>query len=290
MTTLERSKPARDPSTAEARSPGAGTVGAACCAALYGDPLIELLVGDSLHPGGLTTTRRLLSAARLAPGSRLLDAGCGLGASARLADRDFGLRLDACDVSTDAIARAERLSEIEGARVRYRQASLLELPYRDGAFDAVLVECVLSTTDKEKAIAEARRVLAPGGVLLLSDVTTRDGAAALPEPLATLLCLSQAWRPGELERLLPAAGIPLEQRWDETAALPAFLDRLEARSRLLRSMARDDELGVHIRRLAERLSAIIPDGERRLPDLLEDIRRKIDQGEIGYVAVVARAG
>ena len=106
-------------------------------------------------------------------------------------------------MSADAITRAERLAAIEDARVRYRQASLPDLPYRDGAFDAVLVECVLSTTDREEALAETRRVLGSGGVLSLSDVTTQDGAAALPEPLATVLCLSQAWRPGELERLLP---------------------------------------------------------------------------------------
>ena len=193
-------------------------------------------------------------------------------------------------MSADAITRAERLAAIEDARVRYRRASLPDLPYRDGAFDAMLVECVLSTTDREEALAETRRVLGPGGVLLLSDVTTRDGAAALPEPLATVLCLSQAWRPGELERLLPAAGFRIEQRWDETAAFLTFLDRLEARSRLLRSMSADDALGVHIRRLAERLSAIIPDGERGVPALLEDTCRRIDQGEIGYVAVVARAG
>ena len=219
------------------------------------------------------------------PGSRRADA-----AWVRAPAREFGLRVEACDVSADAITRAERLATIEDARVRYRQASLPDLPNRDGAFDAVLVECVLSTTDREEALAETRRVLGSGGVLSLSDVTTQDGAAALFEPLATVLCLSQAWRPGELERLLPAAGFRIEQRWDETVALLTFLDHLEARSRLLHSMSADDALGVHIRRLAERLSAIIPDGERGVPALLEDTCRRIDQGEIGYVAVVTRAG
>lgn len=284
MTSPLRSDAAWDPVAVERRS-----TTAVCCAMLYGDPLIELLIGDSFHPGGVATTERLLLAAKLAPGSRVLDAGCGLGASARLAAREFGLRVDACDVSADAISRAERLAAIEDARVRFQQTSLLELPYRDGSFDAVLAECVLSTSDKGAALTEIRRVLVPGGVLLLSDMTTRDPSAPLPEPLASVLCLGQAWQPDELERSLPAAGFQIERCWDETSALVGLLDSLEARYRLLRSLSGDDALGMQIRQLAERLSVILPDAASDARVVFELARQSVADNRVGYAALMARA-
>ncbi len=134
-----------------------------CCAAVYGHPLVELICGQSLHPGGLATTRRLLAEARLPPGARLLDAGCGLGASARLGALEFGLSMDGCDVSAAALRRATTLGRDAGAAVRLTKASLLGLPYGDGTFAGVLAECVLSTTSKEGALNELRRVTAGGG-------------------------------------------------------------------------------------------------------------------------------
>ena len=76
--------------TVDGRRPSVG----ACCSAVYGSPLAELLVGDSLHPGGLAEYAQPARGGPTAPGSRLLDIGCGLGASARLAADRFGLRVE----------------------------------------------------------------------------------------------------------------------------------------------------------------------------------------------------
>jgi cyclopropane fatty-acyl-phospholipid synthase-like methyltransferase len=78
----------------------------ACCSTLYANPLAEMLVGDSLHPGGPASTRELLRAGGLAPSDRLLDAGCGLGASSRLAAEEFCLAVDGVDGSAEVIALA----------------------------------------------------------------------------------------------------------------------------------------------------------------------------------------
>lgn len=259
---------------------------AACCAGLYGHPLVELIAGQSLHPGGLAATRRLLAEARLPHGARVLDAGCGLGASARVAALEFGLDIDACDVSASALRRAATLAETGGARIRFHEASVLHLPSPDGTFAAVLAECVLSTTSKRDALGELRRVTADGGALLVSDVTASE-TVALPEPLASILCLTQAWRPGELDALLAGSGYRVERGWDEADGLPALIDRLEARISVLAAVARDvgrdgrlDLFGVGLDQFGD---------PARIGAAFGGIRRLIEAGRIGYRTVVARA-
>ncbi len=258
----------------------------ACCASLYGHPLVELIAGQSFHPGGLASTRRLLDSADLPPGGRILDAGCGLGASARLAALGFGLVVDACDVSGSAIRRARVLADGAGAAVQFVEASVLRLPYEDGRFAGVLAECVLSTTTKRPAFAELRRVTAPGGALLVTDVTATEAVVAA-EPLADVLCLTGAWRPRELEDLATSSGFEIVSAWDETASIFALLDRLEARIGLLTTLARDL---ANTELLAERIwgqTSIADPG--RIAAAFHDARRLVSDGRIGYRAVFARA-
>jgi len=99
--------------------------------------------------------------------SLILDAGCGYG---RIAERMLQ-QFPGCRVvviaSSEAMVRAARSRlgvKFAGAR------SLLEsLPFRDGAFDAVLgIGVIMHVADEEAALGELARVLQPGGRLLLS--------------------------------------------------------------------------------------------------------------------------
>ena len=262
---------------------------AACCAGLYGHPIVELIAGQSLHPGGLATTRRLLGEARLSPGARLLDAGCGLGASARLAAIEFELRVDACDVSASALSRAATLAESAGAGIDFRTASVLDLPYPRGAFAGVLAECVLSTTSRTDGLAELRRVTADGGVLLLSDVTATE-TVGVPEPLAGVMCLTGAWRPGELDEVLGSAGYRIERGWDETDGVSSLLDRLEGRISLLGAVARDTGTLERLGDFGDFGDGFDQIGDRaRVDGMFQGIRQMLREGRIGYRAVVARA-
>jgi len=260
---------------------GASSTVEACCASLYGHPIVELIAGQSYHPGGLGSTRRLLDAAGLSAGTRILDAGCGLGASARLAALEFGLAVDACDVSGVAVRRAKELADAGGATVHFVEASVLQLPFRDGRFGGVLAECVLSTTSKRAALAELRRVTAPGGALLVTDVTASDDLGA-SGPLAEVLCVTGAWRPGEVEDLVASSGFEIVRAWDETAGITALLDRVEARIGLLTTLSRDLAAG-RIWGLAFNTDS------RRAGAALRDARQLVASGRIGYRAVIARA-
>jgi arsenite methyltransferase len=253
----------------------------ACCANLYGDPAIELIAGDSLHPGGLATTRALLQKARLRPRARLLDAGCGLGASSRLAALSYGLRVDACDVSPAALQRARALAEAAGAAVRFREASVTRLPFPGDRYDAVLAECVLSTTNKGAALDELRRVTSTGGVLLVSDVTSEE-QVDLPDPIGAVLCLTGAWGHDEFDDLLTASRFRIETGWDESLAIGALLDRIETRVTLLAAIRRDLRL--------DRFHALgLNLAPTSVADVFRDVRRLLAEGRIGYRALLARA-
>ncbi|MEK6720968.1 MAG: methyltransferase domain-containing protein [Chloroflexota bacterium] len=262
----------------------------ACCSTIYGSPLAELLVGDSFHPGGLEGTRDLLRSSRIAPGARLLDVGCGLGASAQVAATEFALRVDGVDASGPVIARA--MARAGDARVHWSTASLPDLPFEGGTFEAVLAECVLSTVDRPAALTEVARVLRPGGTLLLSDVEVEG--EPIPELghwiIGAALCVTDAWRPGEIEARLPEAGFRITGRWDRSASILALIDRVEARLAVVRLAARD--LGLDI---ASLIGPVIQ-GSDGMPtpelarDVIDAVRAAVRDGTLRYTAVIAIAG
>jgi SAM-dependent methyltransferase len=71
--------------------------------------------------------------------------------------------------------------------VIWRQADAMNLPFRDGAFDAVVCQFgVMFFPDKPKAFAEVRRVLRPGGVFIF-DVWDRITENEFADTIATAL-------------------------------------------------------------------------------------------------------
>lgn len=122
-----------------------------------------------LRPGGVELTRYALTAAKVQPGSALLDVGCGDGTAAAMAQREFGLAVTGVDVEKHGVALAKE----RGVAAQVMDAAALEFPSR--SFDAVMMECVFSVLERqEEAIHEAYCVLRPGGVLILSDLYCRN--------------------------------------------------------------------------------------------------------------------
>ncbi len=258
----------------------------ACCSALYGNPIAEILVGDSFHPGGLESTRQLLRASGLQPGARLLDIGCGLGASARAAASEFGLQVDAVDHSAAVVDRAR--TGAPAARVRWSTAGLPALGFEDGSFDGVLSECVLSTVDRSISMTEIARVVRPGGILLISDVEAMGVAIpALGHKIGTVLCIDDAWIPGEMNRRIPAAGFRIAERWDRSRAIADLADRIEARLGVARIAARD--LGLDLAGLLgpSNREAGSPYTFEAASDALEAVRTAVRDGTLRYTAIVA---
>lgn len=104
-------------------------------------------------------------AACFAAGADVLDAGCGAGyGSAELGEAASVVGID---LSADAVRHA---ADTFGApRVRFLQAACEAVPFADGAFDLVVAFEVIEHLEKwPRMIEEARRVLRPAGLLIVS--------------------------------------------------------------------------------------------------------------------------
>lgn len=185
---------------------------------LYEQPALKALTDGALRPGGLQLTQELLGCCRLAPGARVLDVGCGPGHSLALLVDEFGLVASGIDPSSKMLAQAVR----RAPQATLSQGRMEALPYAVASFDVVLCECVLSLGEDEQAsLAELDRVLRPGGLLILTDIYSRENARS-PE-LAVITCLSRALPLANITDALTRAGY----------ALPLVRDR----SDLLRQLA-----------------------------------------------------
>ncbi len=181
----------------------------------------EDLIGvEDMHVGGRKATERFAESLPLQPGMELLDIGSGLGGAARLFALAYGCRVTGIDL-TGALVRAARTLSAHvgmGDRVRFEEASALELPFADAGFDgAYSIHVGMNIADKPRFYAEAFRVVKPGGFFALYDVVRLAGDPDLPVPWAETPATSHLASPPELEKLLKAAGFELVKRIDRTA-------------------------------------------------------------------------
>jgi arsenite methyltransferase len=215
----------------------------ACCAALYESPAIRWLFGDELHPGGEATTRRSLELIALAAGERLLDVGSGPGTSAILAAREFGCAASGIDYGAGGVRAAKEAADAEGLsdRVSFVAGDAGALPFANGQFDAVLCECSLSVfPEKDRAVAEMRRVLRPGGRVAISDVVAEPDRlpTRLRGAIATLTCVGGSLPGAGYERLLSDHGLRTFAVERLDAEADQLAGRVEDRLRAARMLAR----------------------------------------------------
>jgi len=117
---------------------------------------------DFVSPGGRELAFEMIAGMALSPASRVLDVGCGLGGSAFVMARDFGLCVDAIDLSHNMLALAED-------QVSLQWGDCLELDCID-RYDAIYSRDVfLHIADKSRLFSVLNAALKPGGQLLFSD-------------------------------------------------------------------------------------------------------------------------
>jgi ubiquinone/menaquinone biosynthesis C-methylase UbiE len=112
----------------------------------------------------------LIRLAALRPGERVLDVACGTGVVARLASRQVGATgtVAGLDVNAGMLAVA-RSATPPGTSIEWHAASADAIPLPDASFDVVLCQMGLQfMPDRRAALREMRRVLAPGGRLILN--------------------------------------------------------------------------------------------------------------------------
>ncbi|MDK1025690.1 MAG: methyltransferase domain-containing protein, partial [Gammaproteobacteria bacterium] len=126
---------------------------------------------DFVSPGGSEMAVELIEQLDLAPGSRVLDVGCGLGGSAFVMARQFGLYVDGIDLSKNMLALASAKLSAYGLsdRVKLEWGDCLELD-RPEYYDAVYSRDVfLHIQDKKRLFSTLNTSLRPAGQLLFTD-------------------------------------------------------------------------------------------------------------------------
>lgn len=197
---------------------------------------MERRVAARLRTSGLgldALTARV--AARLRDVPRFADLGCGAG---ELLARRPGIGLDC----SGAALRGGG----SGPRVR---GDVENLPFADGRLDVATLLLVLHYLESPgRALAEAARVLRPGGRLIVAD---RLASPEIPEAVERLRNpgLRRLFRPGELEEAVETAGLRL---WDvepleESVPLDAWLAGTEPRFDLELRSALPDRVRLELR-------------------------------------------
>lgn len=251
-----------------------------CCALLYELPLTSLLLGESFHPGGNRLTRQLAEQALVGPACRVLDIACGPGNSARLLADEFGAIVTGVDYSNSLLDQARNMTAAAGLtqRVDFLHAEAQHLPFDQETFDVVFCECALCTfTDAPRVLAEALRVLKPGGRLALSDIMINAPVPVeLQSALGHALCIAGARSADEYQSLISAAGFNPPRSHDVSSVLLDTVRQIEQRLQL-----------------ADVITALqdtcVPQEFDNTDVAIETARRFIQSGGLGYSMFIARA-
>ncbi|NGY64166.1 class I SAM-dependent methyltransferase [Lentzea sp. NEAU-D13] len=142
----------------------------------------DFLVG--LNPGYHQALRRSARALRLRPGMRVLDLGCGTGAStAALVAASPGVEIVAVDASEGMLARAREKRWPDRVRFVHSRAEDVD----EGQFDAVFAAyLVRNLPEPDGLLRRVRSLLKPGAPLVLHEYSVRDSMVSTA--LWTVLC------------------------------------------------------------------------------------------------------
>jgi SAM-dependent methyltransferase len=153
-----------------------------------------------------------LAVADLRPGEIVLDLGSGGGLDVLLSARRVapGGTAYGLDASSDMLALARANAAAAGvADARFLHGHIEDIPLPDEHADVVISNCVINlSTDKPRVLAEAFRVLRPGGRLGVSDVVVGDGTdpAQLTDAEQRVGCVNGALTQRQYRDLLETAG------------------------------------------------------------------------------------
>mgnify|MGYP000086890701 CR=1 FL=1 len=150
--------------------------------------------------------------ARLRPGEVVVDLGSGGGLDCLLAAQAVGRsgRVIGVDATPEMIAKAQAQAQRVGLpQVEFRLGVIEHLPVADASVDVVLSNCVINLSpNKPQVLAEAHRVLRPGGRLVIADTVA---LAEIPQEMRDDqrlhdCCVAGATLIGEYRQMLAEAG------------------------------------------------------------------------------------
>jgi SAM-dependent methyltransferase len=236
----------------------------------------DLALLEDFHTMGRFATSQLVELAQITSASKVLDAGSGVGGTARYVADRYRCTVEAVDLTDEYCQTNRWLNQLVGLdnRISVRQADVTELPFAEGTFDVVISQHVqMNVADKARLYSEARRVLRGGGRLALWDITIGErGGLDYPLPWADQRGHSHLATPDELRAAVESAGFAVEQWNDLTDPATALMQAMLAPPA--------NPLGLHafvtdFARKVENLTRALADGRLRA---IQGIARAIDGG------------
>jgi ubiquinone/menaquinone biosynthesis C-methylase UbiE len=156
---------------------------------------------DSRFRKTMQPAAKVIAYSGIKPGMKVLEIGCGSGAFTIEAARTVGQqgKVYALDIQQDMLGKLRiKLARTENSDIRNIEIinkSAYELPFEDNSLDlAFMVTVFQEIPDKQRALAQIKRVLKPAGILAVSEF--------LPDP-------DYPWR-STTERMLSKAGLIFE--------------------------------------------------------------------------------
>jgi sarcosine/dimethylglycine N-methyltransferase len=190
----------------------------------------DLALLEDFHTMGRIATTQLADLAEIIPDDEVLDAGSGIGGTARYLAERSRCHVVAVDLTEEYCQTARWLNQLAGLddRITVRQADVTDLPFGDATFTLMFSQHVqMNVADKALLYAEARRVLADGGRLAVWDlVAGGDREPDFPVPWADRPEYSHLTTSDRLRTAIATSGFEIEQWNDLTGQAAAIMQTL----------------------------------------------------------------
>ncbi|GMA55772.1 methyltransferase family protein [Alicyclobacillus sacchari] len=164
----------------------------------YHDALAQLGILHA-HPGGEPLTAWWMGRVSMPEHARILDVGCGNGATACFMAQRWNADVTVLDVRKQMVDHALRLAAERNLRLRGVVGSAEAMPFQRESFHAIVSESVLVFTKPNRALREYRRVIEEQGVVIAIE-------------MMTLGPVTDAWR-REVRQLYGAQFVPDLSGW-----------------------------------------------------------------------------
>lgn len=185
---------------------------------------------EDFHTMGRIATSQLVDLAGITSEDEVLDAGSGVGGTARYVADRCGCAVTAVDLTEEYCDTARWLNRLVGLddQITVRRADVTDMPFAEGTYRVVLSQHVqMNVADKAALYREARRVLASGGVLAIWDITSGErGELDFPLPWADEPAVSHLVTSEALRAAVDSSGYAIDQWNDLTDQASALMQTI----------------------------------------------------------------